>query len=537
MSSTINTNISSLAVQRSLYKSQGALATSMQRLSSGLRVNSAKDDAAGLAIGERMTTQIRGTNVAIRNANDAISLAQVAEGSMGEMNSILQRCRELSVQAANGTYSKSDREAMDAERIQLFAELERINTSAEFNGQKLLDGSFTSKSFQVGANAAQTLDVSIPKLSKDQLGYYHAESRGDMNATSFDPITSGNLSVGYMDYLGNQPYNTTMQALFPGGTLSIAGNSINIAAGESAGKVAEKINALTQQTEVVASASTSIAFAVGPVGVSQQVTLRLVASEDYSKAVQVSFMWDGSNAAATAAAAAINAVANQTGVTAEDFIPKERTGVNNSASFHLTSKTGETIHVINDSPPATELFLLAADWTDSQPFTRTGSITFAKPGQSGAGVFGVDDVWVVGQISLESNGRIPITQFDGYEDAFGDQYGYFLTSSEKLVSLNQVSFESASSASKSLKIFDGAMQQINSARANLGAVQSRLESTIRNLQNGFENISASRSRIMDADFASETSELARAQILQNAGMSMVAQANSVPNQVLALLKF
>ena len=176
MAATINTNVSSLTAQRNLGTSQASLSTSIQRLSSGLRINSAKDDAAGLAISERFTAQIRGMNQAARNANDGISLAQTAEGAMGEIGNNLQRIRELSVQAANGTNSRSDRQALFAEYSQLLQEFERMSQTANFNGHKLLDGSFTAQTFQVGANAGQTIDVSVPALKASTLGFHRTSS-------------------------------------------------------------------------------------------------------------------------------------------------------------------------------------------------------------------------------------------------------------------------------------------------------------------------------------------------------------------------
>lgn len=190
MALTISTNVPSLNAQRNLSANQAGLATTMQRLSSGMRVNTAKDDAAGLAISERMLTQVKGMDAAKRNVNDGISLAQVAEGSMQKMTEILQRGRELAVQAANGTNSRSDRQALFAEYSQLLQEFERMSQTANFNGHKLLDGSFTAQTFQVGANAGQTIDVSVPALKANTLGFHSASSsllwnKGDYDWPSF----------------------------------------------------------------------------------------------------------------------------------------------------------------------------------------------------------------------------------------------------------------------------------------------------------------------------------------------------------------
>ena len=347
--------------------------------------------------------------------------------------------------------------------------------------------------------------------------------------------------MGLMNQSGTVAYDANIDSLLPSGTLGIAGASVNIASGSSAAAVAAQINSATSSTGATAEAYTSVAFGVMPIATNQQVTLRLVAGDDYSKAEQVTFEWDGSDQVAQAAMQAINAVAAKTGIVAEDFISGSRVG-NGEASFRLSSTSGETLHVLNDSVPATELVLRNADWTDTKPFTLL-DLTWEKPGGNGTGVFGSDDVWVVGRVRMDStSGPISISP-DGFYDIFGDPYGHFLPESggtlpptSDIVSLEDVSFESASSASKSLKVFDGALQQVSNARAELGAIQSRLETTISNLQTSTENLSASRSRIQDADFAAETASLTRQQILQQAGTVMLVQANQVSQQILSLLK-
>ena len=279
----INTNVPSLNTQRRLTKSQSGLATSLERLSSGMRINSAKDDAAGLAIGDRMTAQIKGMNVAARNANDGVSLAQTAEGAISEMSSLLQRCRELSVQAANGTNSVSDRQALSHEKDQLLAELNRISQTASFNGKTLLDGSFFGD-FQVGANAGQTIGVNLPALRTSDLGFYRTQT----NPTGIPYITNlsnSSTGMGFVNY-SFYAHSSTMQ---------VNGRQINIAQDENAGSVASKINALSSETGVTANAATSAAFFSNQ---DTLVTLRLVAGEDYSKAASVSFYWDGTDKAA-----------------------------------------------------------------------------------------------------------------------------------------------------------------------------------------------------------------------------------------------
>src|SRR3954470_24034755 len=193
MPQVINTNVASLNAQRNLTTSQGQLATALQRLSSGLRINSAKDDAAGLAISERFTTQIRGLNQAVRNANDGISLAQTAEGALGETGNALQRIRELAIQSANSTNSASDRAALNAESSQLLAEIQRNGLTTQFNGQNILDGTFSSAQFQVGANANQTINATISSAQTSSLGSYQVTSGG--TAVNGTALASGDLTI------------------------------------------------------------------------------------------------------------------------------------------------------------------------------------------------------------------------------------------------------------------------------------------------------------------------------------------------------
>jgi flagellin len=230
---------------------------------------------------------------------------------------------------------------------------------------------------------------------------------------------------------------------------------------------------------------------------------------------------------------AINAISNKTGVTAENFLPSERTG-GVTAVFRLVAKNAETLHIMNDSAPNVAVELLNADWTDTGGTMSTNFRTSA--GTSGAGVFGTDNLTVIGGITLTSDKPVNFVP-DATLDQFGDPSGFFRPDRTfSKITLDSVSSQSASSASKSLRIFDGAISQVSSARANLGAVQSRFESIVSNLSTSSENLSASKSRIMDADFALETAQLSRTQILQQAGTAMLAQANQQPQLVLQLLK-
>ncbi len=382
MAQVINTNTMSLNAQRNLSSSGASLATTIQRLSSGLRINSAKDDAAGLAISERFSTQIRGLDVAVRNANDGISLAQVAEGSLTEIGNNLQRIRELSVQSANATNSSSDRAALNAEVKQLASEIDRVAKQSEFNGTKLLDGSFSSQLFQVGANAGQA--IAIDKV-----------------------VDARSQSLGNIKFAADVTGTAIADA---GADGSIAGLTIN------------------------AIAIDTVAYTNGTSG------------DDIAKTL----------------ATAINAKMGETGVYAS--VTADQVTLN-------SVKAGKDLVV---GGTVTGSGLTAATTTAA----ATATASFVKD--------------------------LDITSVEG--------------------------------AQKALEIVDSALTSVNGARADLGAVQNRFTSVVANLQTSSENLAASRSRIRDTDFAKETAELTRTQILQQAGTAMLAQANQVPQNVMSLLR-
>jgi flagellin len=375
----INTNVSSLNAQRNLTGSGLALATALQRLSSGLRINSAKDDAAGLAISERFNTQIRGSDVAQRNASDGISLSQTAEGSLAEVANNLQRIRELAVQARNGTNSASDRAALDNEVQQLKAEIDRVAGSASFNGVKLLDGTFTSSVFQVGANAGETIYVNnLTNASSSALGTYNYATVNGAAATAFTAVTAGDLTIN----------------------------------GTSVGAIAATTTAVLRAAQV----------------------------RD-----------------------AVNSVSGTTGV-------------------YATTDSANNIVTL---------------------FSQ-GNITIAHAGASSSAA-------ITGLTAATTNAAA-VTGF---------ATGNVLT---------------GAAANSMMYAMDAALTSVNTARATLGAIQNRFQSVVNNLSIQEENLTASRSRILDADFAAETAALTRAQILQQAGTAILAQANAVPQNVLTLLR-
>jgi flagellin len=403
MASTINTNTISLNSQRNLGTSQNSLATSMQRLSSGLRVNSAKDDAAGLAISERMNTQVRGLTVGARNSNDGISLAQTAEGALGKVGDMLQRMRELAVQSSNATNSKADRAALQAEVAQLTDEIDRVAKQTSFNGTKILDGSFSGAVFQVGANSG-------------------------------DNITVGRL------------------------------------------------------TNSSASGLAKVAYAYGS-----------------ESGIQASSVTD------------LSAITDSSTLNIQDGTNTWNLGPIKEASSG-TERMGQMIEAINRK---------SAD---------TGVTAFLT--KDGAGTYTIDIV----SSKLDSNGDTVAMTLNGFDaNNFGsaaaiDSSIDATDTTTDALGIDTLSVDSQRNAWVALKKIDSAIDQVNNARADLGALQSRFENSVGSIEIQVENLSASRGRIVDADFAKETANLSRTQILQQAGTAMVAQANQLPQGVLALLQ-
>jgi flagellin len=481
MPSIINTNVASLTAQRNLTTSQASLSQAIQRLSSGLRINSAKDDAAGLAISERFTSQIRGLNQAVRNANDGISLAQVTEGAMQAAGNVLQRIRELAVQAANASNSAGDRQALQQEVGQLVAELDRISQTTEFNGQKLLDGTFGTQQFQVGANANQTITAATANLRTTVYGNNQVASSGAALTTTLGTNGIGAGTIDIKGFLGS-------------GTVTLAG-------GESAKDVAAAINREQANTGVTASARTEVqlTFASG--------AYSLDILSDNADPRTVSFSVSDATADGLASAvSAFNEQSSKTGVTASLNLQ--------GTAIILTNATGADIAFT-----AT----VADQNIDVQKLDVKGVLSGAVESVAATG-----SVQAAGVVTLDSQKSFSVDDSGtGVFDA---------TSASSLQKVADLDVSTFLKATESLKTVDSALSYISGERAKLGALQSRFETTIANLQITSENLSASRSRIQDADFAAETAALSRAQILQQAGTAMVAQANQIPQGVLQLLQ-
>ncbi|MEF2269223.1 flagellin [Janthinobacterium sp. LS2A] len=493
MAAVINTNIASLNSQRNLGSSQASLSTSLQRLSSGLRINSAKDDAAGLAISDRMTSQIRGMTQATRNANDGVSLAQTAEGALSSSGDILQRIRELAVQSSNSTNSSSDRQALQTEVTQLNSELNRIATTTSFNGQALLDGTMGTANFQVGADANQLISANGANFLTNTYGNNRVENNAvAAKLTTTNVVAAKDVTVN--GKLGTDKYTTV--------------------AGDTAKSIAAALNAKTASTGVTATAKTEANLGLGAESYSFKLNGDNSAPAD---AVTVSFTVTGAaNQAADFAAGinAINAQTAKTGITAS-FDAK-------NPGIKLSNANGADIQVTNGATAAVKL--------DVKTYNLDNTLSAAADAKGVAGVAIAN-----GSVTFDSDSSFSVTDA-GSGLGLGAAAAGTTNAGSQLKSVASLDVTTFAGAQLALKITDAALSTVNSQRAQYGALQSRFSSAISNLQSTTENLSASRSRIVDTDFAAETASLTRGQILQQAGTAMLAQANSLPNGVLSLLR-
>jgi len=469
MSQVINTNIMSLTAQRNLNNSQSALATAMQRLSSGLRINSAKDDAAGLAISTRFTTQINGLNTAVRNANDGISLAQTTESALGELTNNLQAIRQLAVQSANATNSDSDRAALDAEVQQRLSEVTRISQQTTFNGRHVLDGSFGSAAFQVGANVGETITVDLKQgTAASQIGGVASATAGAASAFTAGVATAGSVAAGTVA-------DPTAAVGF-----TIGSDTVSVAAGSA------------DLTALVASINSQLSAGSGAYTASVSGTgVALTAVNPGADSMAVSGLSGITFGAATAGTAA-GAVPGVT-LTTGDF-----------------SLNGKDI---------------------------TGTFASAQALADGINAAGISGV--TAYLDGSDNLKIQSSQDPLVIAGSGANFtalGFTAGTTQASGSLDGVDVKTVASANDVINRIDAALTTVSGVRSDLGAVQNRFDSTISNLQAISENLSASRSRIQDTDFAAETANMSRAQILQQAGVSMLAQANSAPQTVLKLLQ-
>ncbi|GAA0290877.1 B-type flagellin [Psychrosphaera haliotis] len=511
MALTVNTNVASLNGQRNLMGSSQGLETSMQRLASGLRINSARDDAAGLQISNRLTSQINGLNVAVRNANDGISMAQTAEGALQESTNILQRMRDLSIQAANATNTTVDRKALQEEVVQLKSELNRIADTTTFGGQSLLDGSFGNQQFQVGANANETIGLAVNSAQTDDLGSARSYLNGGTMAVAEAGATLAAVQAD-ADFL------------LPTQTLTIDGvNPANVALSQndSAAEVASKISAEFNTTGVKADARTLARLEeAGDTNFDAGETITFELSNGTgSKAEIISFTATGSLADDLQTLTnKINEKASVTGIGAK-FNAAE-------TAIDLTSEAGDDIEIAAFGEGGTT----ANDLTLSA-ITETGAVV----APSGPIAAATPAAVVRGFVQLDSTLLFNVTSTEALaaDSVVNAATGTTVQATE--ISVDSVDLTTADSAQNAIAVIDGALAKIDRNRSTLGAVQNRLQSTINNLSSISENSSAARSRIRDTDFATETAQLTKNQILQQAGTTILAQANQVPQAALSLL--
>lgn len=528
MSLVINTNIASLQAQQNLTTSQGQLNTSLQRLSSGLRINSAADDPAGLAIADRFTTQINGLNQASQNANDAISLAQTAGGALQQVTNNLQTIRQLAVESANSSNSASDRQALDQEVQQAISEINRIATQTSFNGQNVLDGTFGTATFQVGANVGQTISVNLSTSTKtNSIGAYvnnagavsQAVTPTDTSSVS-TAVAGAYLGVTATAFDGSSTYSITPN----GGTAtaiqsstaftgSLTGQSSDSAYAKAAAINGSGINGVT------ASASTSLDLGAVAGGGSNfvEITGNAAGTQDYNLQINGVSAFDtgtitgASNFSVTAAISQINQVSGQTGVTAS----QDATG-----GLQLTAADGRNI-------------TLAETVTGGGVSTSAGvvkSVLSTTTGAIGTPAAGTTTATYRGQVTLQSNASLQLNA--GAQAALG----FAGSNQQASSSLAQQNVLTVAGANNTILAVDSALTSIDSLQATFGSIQNRFDSAIASIGTAVTNLSSARSEVQDANFAAETSNLTRAQILQQAGVSILAQANALPQGVLKLLQ-
>ena len=492
--SVINTNISSIQAQNSLRVTQLSQSTAMERLSSGVRINSAKDDAAGLAISTRMTANIRGIAAAVRNANDGISLTQTAEGSLGQISDNLQRIRELAVQSANTGNNASDRAAMNNEAKQLVAEIDRVASNTAFNGIKLLDGSFQNQALQVGAgndaNDRITISVGSAKSSALGVGGGSSYTKTVQGAVTTAALTNGALSIN-------------SAAVGPSST-----DGVSFANSDSSGiAIAAAINGVSAQSGVTASVGVTTLAGTAVTGHGTAITAGLVKING----VDIGGLAIAGSATERGAqmAAAINAKTSQTGVTASFSTATATAG---AVSLSAADGRNITVDVGAAMTGVTTGLGVAAAATTA---TTTSAVSLSTSNKEGI---------TVGSVIA------------GASAAAGLTVGYSASVATAGAGVSSVDLSTAAGSQAALTTLDAAINTVTDSRAAMGAYQNRLSASISNLETTSQNLSASRSRIMDTDYAKESTNLAKAQIISQAATAMLAQANQSQQSVLALLK-
>lgn len=585
MAMVINSNIQSLNAQRNLTLSQGEQSQAMERLTSGKRINSAADDAAGLSIANRMTSQVRGLDQAIRNANDGISLIQTAEGALDETTNILQRMRELSIQSANGTYDSGNRATMNAEVQQLISEIDRISETTKFNGLQILDGTLGKVDLQAGADANETISLEIGAMNSTSLGGSAGDIVGSASTggladfttvfTADGDITINDTAISAIDHAAAT--TNTLNEITASINADLEGKGAEVSAlttveGTSVGTGILRAGTDTFKIDVVDGDGNAQSYIITGTNsmdelvskindeTSVSATLNekgyLVLSQENVLSIQTT---DSTASPADKASGITDATTNfslvindtsaeQNGVkieiaantTADELQAlglnaQDDNGNIQGDEIATTTNAAEGDLIINgvaigavtlDATPtaaekqaeAIKQINLLSDETGVVAFAGTATSSIALRSTTG------------GEISIEAGNDLTSAQL----------YAHFGLTERNAVSgagsVAGINISTAEGAQKAIGTIDKALEQINSTRGDLGAVNNRLDFTVNNLSNVSENVAAARSRIEDADFAKESANLSRAQVLQQAGTAMLAQANAAPQQVLSLLQ-
>ncbi|WP_283777699.1 flagellin N-terminal helical domain-containing protein [Parendozoicomonas callyspongiae] len=499
MALSVNTNVPSLTAQQGLERATGSLETSMRRLSTGYRINSAKDDAAGLQITNRMTSQINGLTVAVRNANDGISVSQTAEGAMNESTAILQRMRDLAIQSANDSNDSVDRAALQKEVIQLTSELDRISDTTTFGGQKLLDGTFSNKQFQVGANANETIAINITSVKSDRLGI---DERA-LTFTGFTLLGADSLAAQALTF-----------------TVGGANTNVNVTSTSTAKTIANAVSSSVDRVNAIAANKVDVKF---------------------------------ETAAAIASGANINLKVN--GTTYNQTFSTDKDTTLTALTAKLTAagltaaydSTNDTI-TLNNTTGDNFVVQVSGDEATSDPFDNNDVKVrgYAADGTTTAGIA----VNAVGA-DVTIRGSVTFKALDGsatykVASSLGTGSGSFaptsggingiVGSAATVSSVSSVNISDYTGAQRALGIIDAAIADIDDQRGNLGAIQNRFQHTIFNLQSIRENMTASRGRVKDTDYAAEMAEMTKQQILKQASIANLAQANELSRDVLNLLR-
>ncbi|WP_442108965.1 flagellin N-terminal helical domain-containing protein [Pseudomonas sp. NUPR-001] len=574
MALSVNTNITSLGVQKNLNKASDALSQSMNRLSSGLKINSAKDDAAGMQIANRLNNQVKGLNVAIANANNGVSIAQTAEGAMQESTNTLQRLRELALQAANGDKSDADRVSLQQEFTAKVGELNRIASTTTFGGRNLLDGSFSNVAFQIGANANETISFGMTDISATALKgtYSEASVNGDA-PKGLAATTTGSAFGDVAKKVGGAAAGATLatdELVINGVTVKLTAAAAGTAAANAA---VTEINKKTAETGVTASADATgivtlksssditlgtnpgpatnglTSLGLGAAGTTAAAPITTASTMDTAGSITVNgtaVSWTAASTMATVLTAMENAAGTAANGAKAELV---------DGRVKLTSGNGADIKLANTSAGSLSQLGLSAGTTQAKLTADTSidlngvEVKFKKGDTIDA---------VVASINSASTGVIASKNTDGTLNLFADKditvkdgaagtglaaLGLTAVSAAGTkkattmeTSVSDLNILTAAASQQAIQALDDAMQQIDSQRSQLGAVQNRFASTVANLQSISQNSSAAKGRVEDADFASEAAELTKQQTLQQASTAILSQANQLPSSVLKLLQ-